>query len=165
MKQWINICILLATITTQAQFDYNDYVTGVITEGERLAAEEVLSESKKIAADHAKVAAVSALIKAGRSRLDAIGIIPIDVLAYRKHCGSYFFPHKKRRCNDQVNLLHEAYTIAYRLATVPTFYNMDIGVQEHVIEKYISIANTVEKELATIKRDAAKRSLLSKLTN
>jgi hypothetical protein len=75
----------------------------------------------------------------------------IDYFEYEGMCGYYINPYKKIKCNNKLNYLMEAHHQILEIAQFSSFGQINRGVKEQIMEKYVRITNTILFELEQLK--------------
>ncbi|SHJ29861.1 hypothetical protein [Aquimarina spongiae] len=157
MRALIVIGSLFITMTSSAQ--YLDFPGMFMRGTERNKVREWGRQMTKTTTAYTSTVAPTATIMAAKERYFFTPGITIKYDDYSDICNGYIGFKSRGACNNKKNYLIYAHKRVLYLLLTTTKNRVNVGVMEQIEEKYVSITNTIYKELEAMKREAERKIL------
>ncbi len=146
-------------ITMNSTAQYLD-IPGMLMRGtERNKVRELGRQMSKTTTAYTTTALPTLTIRGAKEAYFFTPGITIKYDNYSDICNGYIGLKSRSTCNNKKNYLIYAHkTVLYLLMTT-TKNRVNTGVMEQINEKYVSITNTIYKELEAMKREAERKIL------
>lgn len=157
MRILIVIGSLFITMTSSAQ--YLDFPGMFMRGTERNKVRQWGRQMTKTTTAYTSTVLPTATVMAAKERYFFTPGTSIIYDDYSAICNGYLGFKSRNDCNNKKNYLIYAHKTMLYLLMTSTTNRINAGVMEQINEKYVSITNTIYKELEAMKREAERKIL------